>query len=218
VPAGRVATVSNGIDSCAFATTRSRRPLRKIAVVANLRKEKGHDLLIDAAPEILRHFPDASFDIIGDGPELLALQGRARAQGVSEAFTFAGYEPDVAARLKEADIFVLPSRSEAFPNAILEAMSAGLPIVASAVGGIVELVQEGRTGLLVTPGDPHALAHGLCRLMTDRALGARLGRTACQEVQGRYSFERMTSAFEAIYISELTRSGVALKHAHALAS
>jgi glycosyltransferase involved in cell wall biosynthesis len=97
-------------------------------------------------------------------------------------------------------------------------MSAGLPIVASAVGGIVELIQDGRTGLLVTPGDPHALAHSLCRLMSDRALGVRLGRTACQEVQGRYSFERMTSAFEAIYISELTRSGVALKHAHALAS
>jgi len=218
VPAGRVATVSNGIDSCAFAATRSRRPLRKIVVVANLRKEKGHDVLIDAAPEILRHFPDASFDIVGAGPELEALRSRAAAQGVSDAFTFAGYEPDVARRLKDADIFVLPSRSEAFPNAILEAMSASLPIVASAVGGIVELVQEGRNGLLVSPGDPHSLAHGVCRLMADRALGARLGRTACQDVQGRYSFDRMTSAFEAIYISELTRRGGALKHAHALAS
>jgi glycosyltransferase involved in cell wall biosynthesis len=218
VPAGRVATVSNGIDSCAFAATRSRRPLRKIAVVANLRKEKGHDVLIDAAPEILRHFPDASVDIIGAGPELEALQSRARAQGVSSAFTFTGYEPDVARRLKEADLFVLPSRSEAFPNAILEAMSASLPIVASAVGGIVELIADGRTGLLVSPEDPHALAQGVCRLMSDRGLGARLGRTACQDVQGRYSFERMTSAFEDIYITELNRRGVALEHAHALAS
>jgi glycosyltransferase involved in cell wall biosynthesis len=218
VPAGRVVTIANGIDSCAFAATRSRRPLRKIAVVANLRKEKGHDILIDAAPEILRHFPDATFDIVGTGPELDALIARARAQGVSEAFTFAGYEADVARRLKEADIFVLPSRSEAFPNAILEAMSAGLPIVASAVGGVVELLQDGRTGVLVAPGDPHALAHGVCRLMGDRAMGARVGRAACQEVQGRYSFDRMTSAFEAIYISELNRRGVALEHAHALAS
>src|SRR5262249_19470584 len=159
-------------------------------------------------------FPDASFDIVGTGPELDALRTRARAQGVSDAFTFAGYEPEVARRLKEADLFVLPSRSEAFPNAILEAMSAGLPIVASAVGGIVELLQDGRTALLVAAGDPHALAHGVCRLMSDRAFGARLGRTACQHVQGRYTFDRMTSAFEAIYISELNRSGVALRHAH----
>ena len=218
VPAGRVATVSNGIDSCAFAADRSRRPLRKIVVVANLRKEKGHDLLIDAAPEILRHYPDASFDIVGAGPELDALQARARAQGVAGVFTFAGYASDVAQRLKDADIFVLPSRSEAFPNAILEAMSAGLPIVASAAGGIVELIADGRTGLLVAPGDPHALAHSVCRLMSDRALGARLGKAACQEVQGRYTFDRMTSAFEAIYISELNRRGAALEHAHALAS
>lgn len=218
VPAGRVATVSNGIDCCAFAATRSRRPLRRVTVVANLRKEKGHDLLIDAAPEILRHYPDACFDIAGGGPELGALQARARAQGVAGAFTFSGYEANVAQRLKDADIFVLPSRSEAFPNAILEAMSAGLPIVASAVGGIVELVDDGRTGLLVAPGDPHALAHSVCRLMSDRTLGARLGKAACQEVQGRYTFDRMTSAFETIYLSELNRRGVALEHAHALAS
>jgi glycosyltransferase involved in cell wall biosynthesis len=218
VPAGRICLVPNGIDSCVYAGTRSRRPLRRVMVVANLRKEKGHDVLIDAAPEIMRNFPDARFDIVGGGPELEALQGRARAQGVGDAFTFIGYESNVADRLKEADIFVLPSRNEAFPNAVLEAMSSGLPIVASGVGGILELVDDGRTGLLVTPGDPHALAHSVCRLMGDRALGARLGRGACQEVQGRYSFERMTSAFETIYLSELHRRGVAVGHAHALAS
>jgi glycosyltransferase involved in cell wall biosynthesis len=98
-------------------------------------------------------------------------------------------------------------------------MSAGLPIVASGVGGILELVDDGRTGLLVTPGDPHALAHGICRLMADGAMAARLGKAACQEVQGRYSFDRMTSAFEALYLAELTRRGVTLGgRAHAMAS
>ena len=219
VPAGRVATVSNGIDSCAFATTRSRRPLRKVTVVANLRKEKGHDVLIDAAPEILRHFPDAAFEIVGSGPQLEMLQSRVKAQGVAGAFTFIGYEGDVAQRLKDADIFVLPSLSEACPNAVLEAMASGLPIVASAVGGILELIDDGQTGQLVAPGDPHALAHSICRLMADRAFGARLGKAACQQVQGRYSFERMTTAFEFIYLSELHRRGVALEHpAHAMAS
>jgi len=217
VPAGRVATVSNGIDSCAFASSRPARPLRRVTVVANLRKEKGHDVLIDAAPEILRHVPDARFDIIGGGPELETLTARAKAQGVSDAFTFAGYEPNVPSRLRDADIFVLPSRSEAFPNAVLEAMAAGLPIVASGVGGILELIDDGRTGVLVTAGDAHALAHGICRLMADGAAAARLGKAACHEVQGRYSFERMTSAFEALYFAELTQRGVAFG-AHALAS
>jgi glycosyltransferase involved in cell wall biosynthesis len=217
VPADRIATVPNGVESSAFAAIRSRRPLRRVTVVANLQAQKGHDVLIDAAPEILRHFPDATFEIVGDGPELDHLRSRVTAQGVVEAFTFTGYEADVAQRLKEADIFALPSRTEACPNAVLEAMSSGLPIVASAVGGVLELIQDGQTGLLVAPGDPRSLAQSICRLMANRAFGARLGKAACQTVQ-RYSFERMTTAFEMLYLSELNRRGAALDHAHALAS
>jgi glycosyltransferase involved in cell wall biosynthesis len=219
VPENRIDIVPNGIDVSVFATTRSRRALRRVVVVANLQPQKGHDVLIDAAPEILRHFADAVFEIVGAGPELEHLQSRARAQGVSQAFTFTGYDPDVAQRLKDADIFVLPSRNESCPNAVIEAKAAGLPIVASAVGGVVELIDDGRTGLLVAPGDPHALAHSICRLMANRAFGARLGKAASQNVQSRYSFDRMAAAFEAIYLSELTRRGVvAGGHAPALAS
>jgi L-malate glycosyltransferase len=220
VPARRIAIVPNGVDSSAFAAARPRplRPLRRVAVVANLQPQKGHEVLIDAAPEVLRHFPDATFDIVGGGAELAPLMARAKAQGVAEAFTFTGYEPDVPQRLKDADIFVLPSHTEALPNAVLEAMSAGLPIVASAVGGVTELVDDGRTGLLVAPRDSRTLAQAICRVMADSALGASLGAAAADTVR-RYSFERMTSAFETIYLSELTRSGVAAGgHAHALAS
>jgi glycosyltransferase involved in cell wall biosynthesis len=217
VSAGRIAMVPNGVDRSAFATARPGRPLRRVSVVANLHPRKGHDILIDAAPEVLRHFPDATFDIVGDGPERANLQARAKAQGVGAAFTFAGHDENVAQRLHDADIFVLPSHTEAFPNAVLEAMCAGLPIIASGVGGLLELVDDGRTGLLVPPGDPRALAHGVCRLMTDRALGERLGKTASHEVQ-RYSFNRMTSSFEQLYLAELNRRGAALGHAHALAS
>jgi glycosyltransferase involved in cell wall biosynthesis len=88
-------------------------------------------------------------------------------------------------------------------------MSAGLPIVASGVGGILELIDDHRTGLLVPPCDPNALARGICRLMADQPLGARLGEAASHEVRGRYSFDRMTAAFEAVYLSELARRGVA---------
>jgi glycosyltransferase involved in cell wall biosynthesis len=208
VPSRKIATVSNGVDRELFAPHAAHSKLRRVAVVANLRPEKRHDVLIDAAPEVLRHFPDARFAIVGGGPELRSLQARTVDQGVSHAFTFAGHEEDVASRLQASDIFVLPSQSEAFPNAVLEAMAAGLPIVASGVGGILELIDDHRTGLLVPPCDPHALARGICRLMADQPLGARLGEAASQEVRGRYSYERMTAAFEAVYLSELTRRGV----------
>jgi glycosyltransferase involved in cell wall biosynthesis len=209
VPARNVATVSNGVDRRIFVPHPVRAKLRRVVVVANLRPEKRHDVLIDAAPEVLRHFPDARFEIVGGGPELASLQGRTVDQGVAHAFAFVGHDEDVATRLRAADVFVLPSQSEAFPNAVLEAMSAGLPIVASGVGGILELIDDHRTGLLVPPCDPNALARGICRLMADQPLGARLGEAASHEVRGRYSFDRMTAAFEAVYLSELARRGVA---------
>ena len=133
VPERKIAVMPNGLDFAPFAPRAAARPpLRKVAVVANLRPHKGHDVLIDAAVEILERFPDARFEIIGDGLGARGAAARAEAHGVAHAFTFVGHCDDVPARLADADIFVLPSRSESFPNAVLEAMAAGLPIVASA--------------------------------------------------------------------------------------
>jgi glycosyltransferase involved in cell wall biosynthesis len=208
VPERKVALIANGLD---FERVQPRQPgarLRKVIVVANLRREKGHDVLIDAAAEVLRRFPDAEFEIVGGGPELETLLAHAEARRVLHAFTFLGQRDDVPARLAAADIFVLPSRSEAFPNAALEAMAAGLPIVASGVGGIPELIADGTTGLLVPPGDAPAVADRLCRLMTDPGLASRLGAAARAEALARYSFDRMVAAFEALYLTELARRGV----------
>jgi len=102
----------------------------------------------------------------------------------------------------------LPSRSEAFPNAVLEAMAAGLPIVASAVGGILELIDDGRTGVLVPAGDADALADVLCRVIADAPQAARLGEAARVDACARYSFERMVGAFEQLYRTELARRGL----------
>jgi glycosyltransferase involved in cell wall biosynthesis len=190
VPRQRIAVIPNGLDVVHFRARAPRGRIRRVAVVANLRPEKGHDVLIDAAPEILRRFPDAHVDLVGG------------------AITFHGHCEDVAARLDEADLFVLPSRSEAFPNAVLEAMGAGLPVVASGVGGIRELIDHEQTGLLVPPGDPRALARQICRLMADPALAGRLAASARTRVQTRYSFERMVAAFEGVYLDELARRGV----------
>ena len=207
VPERKIAVVPNGLDFDPFAPRAPRAALRKVAVVANLRPLKGHDVLIDAAVEILENFPDATFDVIGEGPERDSLVARAAAHGVAHAFTFAGYCASVPARLADADIFVLPSRSESFPNAILEAMASGLPVVASGVGGILELVDDGRTGLLVRAGEPDALARCVMHLMSDAVKGARLGAAARDDAFVHYSFERMVAGFDALYLTELARHG-----------
>jgi 1,4-alpha-glucan branching enzyme len=218
VPPERIVVIPNGLDTSAFSARAPRRSLRTITVIANLRREKAHDVLVDAAPEILRRFPDARFEIVGAGPEMAALAERTRTLGVAPAFAFRGHCDDVAARLREADVFVLPSRSEAFPNAVLEAMAAGLPIVASGVGGIRELVDHERTGLLVPPDDRAGLAAAICRVIADPAWSARLGAAARERALTRFDFDRMVSGFERLYLSELARRGVAVAQRARLAT
>jgi L-malate glycosyltransferase len=212
VPERRIAVVPNGLDFAPFAARVSRAALRKVVVVANLRPLKGHEVLVDASVEILERFPDARFEVIGDGPERGALVARAQAHGVAHAFRFIGHCGDVPARLAAADIFVLPSRSESFPNAILEAMAAGLPIVASGVGGILELIDDGYNGWLVPPGEEAPLASRVMRLMADPQEGARLGAAGRAGALARYSFDRMVADFDELYVTELVRHGARAGH------
>jgi L-malate glycosyltransferase len=205
-----IAVVPNGIEINRAVRAAGRRAPRRVVMVANLRRVKGHDVLIEAAAQVLARVPDATFDIVGGGPLLDSLREMTRQRGVARAFTFFGHQDDVAGRLAEADIFTLPSRSEAMPNALLEAMAAGLPVVASAVGGIRQIVADGRTGLLVPPDDPAALASRLLELMQETALAAALGAAARVEVAARYSFEAMVAAFEAVYVAELRQRCPAL--------
>jgi glycosyltransferase involved in cell wall biosynthesis len=105
--------------------------------------------------------------------------------------------------LAAADIFVLPSRSEALPNSVLEAMASGLPVVASSVGGLTDVVEDGRTGSLVPVDDPIALSTAVQEVIEHPSLADRLGANAREAVIGRYSFERMANEFEALYRSQL---------------
>ncbi|HKT79416.1 MAG TPA: glycosyltransferase [Vicinamibacterales bacterium] len=208
VPRRKIAVIPNGVDLDRYEAHAYRRQLRRVVMVANLRPEKGHDVLIDASVEVLKRFPNTHFDIVGTGPQRIAVIEKAHATGVAHAFTFAGHDDNVAKRLADADMFVLPSRSEAFPNALLEAMAAGLPVVASGVGGILELVEHNHTGLMTPAGDAHALAKRICQLVEDPQLAGRLGRTARATVRRRFSFDRMVGAFESLYLAELSRRGV----------
>jgi L-malate glycosyltransferase len=204
VPPSKIRVVPNGLDLDRFTAAAHRPSTQRIAIVANLRPEKGHDTLIDAAPAVLARFPGATFDVVGAGPEREALVARARARGVAQAFAFSGHAEDVLAHLREADVFVLPSRTEAFPNAILEAMAAGVPVVASAVGGILEVVRDDVTGLLVPADRPDVLAHRVNRLLGESLLRERLAAAGRALVVERYSFERMVNDFEHLYVDQLT--------------
>lgn len=199
VPARKIAVIPNGLDTEVYALRGPIARVRRVATVANLRPEKGHDVLLDAAAIVVRRFPDAHFDIVGAGPELAALEARVESLGLTSAVSFLGHCEDVPARLAAADLFVLPSRSEAFPNAVLEAMAIGLPTIASAVGGLLEVIQPERNGVLVPVGDPQALARAISGLMADPARAARLGAAARAHAQ-TFSFSGMVAGFEQIYL------------------
>ncbi len=205
IRASRICVVPNGLDLTRFHPQPDRAASRIVTMVANLRPGKGHDTLIDAASLVLRRFPDVRFELIGDGTERQLLEQRAAQRGVAHAVTFLGHVEDVGSRLAQSAIFTLPSESEAFPNAVLEAMACGLPVVASAVGGIREVVQHGETGFLVPPRDPEALADRLCGLLTQPALAATWGARGRALVESRYSFERMVTGITTLYNQALTR-------------
>jgi glycosyltransferase involved in cell wall biosynthesis len=208
VPRKKIAVIPNGIDLARFARPAISTAVRRVVIVGNLRPEKGHDVLIDAAALVAQRFPATRFDIVGAGPLRDALTRRVHERQLASVVRFAGHQADVATWLQAADLLVLPSRSEAFPNAVLEGMAAGLAIVASDVGGVPELIDDGRTGLLTPAGDARVLADRISSLIADPAMAARLGAAARREVASRYSFERMVTQFENLYATELARRGL----------
>ncbi|HTI38116.1 MAG TPA: glycosyltransferase [Vicinamibacterales bacterium] len=203
VPSRRVHQIANGVNAGRFAQRSSRREIRTVVTVANLRQEKAHEVLIIAAARLVPHHPYLRFVIAGDGPRRAELERLVDARGLREHVTFAGHCDDVPALLADADLFALPSRSEAFPNAVMEAMAAGLPIVATAVDGLLDLVEPHRTGVLVPPDAPDALADAIESLVVVPERAAAMGMAARETVRARYSFERMVSAFESLYAAEL---------------
>ena len=199
VPRAKITVIPNGIDSAAFAPRVPRDDVRTIITVANLRAEKDHETLIAAAAALAPRYPGLRVQVVGDGYRRAALEALAQARGVADVVEFLGHREDVPALLAAADAYVLPSRSEAFPNGAIEAMAAGLPVIATAVGGLLDLIEDGRTGLLVPASDPEALTVAIKAVIDNPSLGHRLGAAARQAVETRYAFDRMVNAFQTLY-------------------
>jgi glycosyltransferase involved in cell wall biosynthesis len=203
-PRDKVDVVPNSVawrdfDPPAGSTTRAGitdDPAAPLALVpARLEDQKGHVHLLEAATRL----PEVRFALAGDGSRRAALEARARALGVADRVRFLGHRDDMPALLAASDIVVLPSLSEGLPIALLEAMAAGTPVIASAIGGVNELVRSGENGLLVPPRDPAALASAIRTLTSDPVLAADHAAAAKECVRRRYSADEMCSRVQMIY-------------------
>jgi len=205
VPQRKITVIPNGLNLDAFPPAPQRTHRRVVVAVANLRRGKGLETLLRAAALVLPHHPDARFKFVGGGALRSSLEAEAAALGIAGSVDFLGSQDDVGRILQEGDIFACPSHMEAFPNVVMEAMAAGLPIVASKVGGIPELIAHGSNGMLVPPGAAEPLAATIVRLMDDAGLATALGAEARRAVAAGYSFDRMTASMEQLYVTELSR-------------
>jgi glycosyltransferase involved in cell wall biosynthesis len=170
-----------------------------VGVVARLEAEKGHPTLIQAWPQVLRAVPDAYLLVVGEGSRRDALEAQARELRVAHRVIFTGRRDDVPAVTAALDVAVLPSYREAQGLTILEAMALSRPVVASNVGGIPEMIQDGVTGLLVPPHDPDALAAAIIRLLQDHSYADMLARAGHDLVHDRFCIDLMVRAVETIY-------------------
>ncbi|MBN2056730.1 glycosyltransferase [bacterium] len=202
---GKIITIHNGLDGAAAAGIKSRdRPDGELVLVtaARLLKKKGIHILLDALARLPTD-PPWRLWILGDGPEREALLTQARCLNMADRVDFYGWRADVLSFIGAADLFVLPSYEEGFPNVLLEAMARGKPIVATAVDGNPEAVVDGSTGLLVPAGDPLALAIALRRLLSDEEERRRMGEAGRRRCLTEFNLSRMIRSFDAYYRARL---------------
>jgi len=169
------------------------RPL--VLTCARLDEQKGHDVLLRAAVEL----SDVAFAFAGEGPKRAELEALAGELGVEGRAAFLGRRDDIPALLAACDVFALPSLYEGSSLAVLEAMAARRAVVSSAIGGTEELIEDGRNGLLVEPGDVAGLRAALARLLEDAELRGELGRRARERAERDFAPEAMVAANERIY-------------------
>ncbi len=218
-PEDKIAVIYDGIDVREWTLDEAHRARRSeyrqtfgfqdrdlvCVTVANLREEKGVQYLVEAAPTVLAECPFARFLIIGSDWMSGRLQRRCQELGVAPAFTFAGYRQDIRSWYAAGDIAVLPSLSEGLPLCLIEAMSMGLPVIATRVSGIPELVDHPHTGILVAPRDPAALSEAIIALAKARPQRAGMGMLGRKRVERMFTIERMIEELLACYQRMLHR-------------
>jgi glycosyltransferase involved in cell wall biosynthesis len=198
----RVTTIPNGVDSERFRRHAQKAEARRtlglpggdtlvLGCTGRLSPQKGLSYLLRAVAQLASRYPMLHVALAGDGPLAQALREEALALGIKERVHFLGFRSDVQPVLDAADVFVLPSLWEALPYSLLEAMAAELPVVATRVAGVPEVVAEGETGLLVSPADPQALAGALEQLLDSPTLRRRMGQEGRRRVINHFDERTM---------------------------
>jgi glycosyltransferase involved in cell wall biosynthesis len=215
-PPDKVVVVPNGRDLSQFAPGGHRDRVRTelgiadsvslVGVVGRLEAQKGHRYLLEAWPAVVKAWPDARLVVIGDGSLRAELEQQARETGVAEHVMFLGFRSDIPHLLDAMDGVVLPSLYEGMPLTAIEASAMARPIVATAVDGTPEVIEDGLTGWLVPPADPPALARALTRMLGDRARAAAVGRAGRARVLERFDLASQVEATAAVYRDVAPRS------------
>lgn len=219
-PEGQVITIHNGIDLSGFPSmfqTHERDAVRAelgippdaivLATVAVLRPQKGIQFLIRAMPEILASNPQTYYLIVGSGSHQKALREEVYKAGIGERVIFAGMRKDVPQLLAASDVFVLPTLTEALPTVLAEAMAARLPVIASRVGGVPEMVADGQNGVLVEPEDLSGLASACIQLLNNPEQRAAMGAQGWKIVNQRFNIERQVDQLKELYLEQLRAYG-----------
>jgi glycosyltransferase involved in cell wall biosynthesis len=204
IPLRKIQVIHNGIALTPFErpadaalraslSHESGRPI--VLAVARLDKQKGHTFLLEAAAMV----PEAQFVLVGDGPERGALEAQVATLGLRDRVQFLGYRSDIPELLAACDLFVLPSLYEGLPLSILEAMAAGKPVIATAIGGTDEVIVPDCSGVLVPPADAPVLAAAIKTLLADPSLARRLALAGQARVAAMFSAAQMVRQVTQVY-------------------
>lgn len=217
IPEHKITLVANAIDSDHYRPgTIPRLEARQkfslppeapvLAGVGRLTPQKNFLLFLDVVADLQREIPDLHILLAGTGPEDSLLRQHAASLGIADRVVFAGYVADSREVYAAADFLLMPSRFEGLPMTLLEAMSSGLPVVASALDGIAEVISSGADGVLAPPGDRDGFVRAVCELWRNASARKTMGQAARETIEARYSARRMVSQIEEIYARLLPAS------------
>ena len=215
VAPSRIRLIRNGVNMQTFAaakiqrqTTRTTNEPLRIGLVGRLAQEKGIDVLIRAAAIVIRQSPNVVFRVAGDGPDRASLEDLIRQTGIQDRVHLLGRQPDMPGFYATTDILVSSSRQEGLPVALLEGMASALPVVATRVGAVPEVIVDGESGLLVPPDQPEALASAILRLLNDPDLRLQFAAAAQNRIAREFSSARMAADYLDCYRAALASRGV----------
>lgn len=212
----KVTIIYNGIDISRFSFMRDIAAKKRqemgfnpseaiVGIVAHLTPVKNHECFLLAGRKILNTYPETKFLIVGDGPLRSKLETVSKHLGLSDSVTFTGQRRDVPELMAMLNVFTLCSLSEGMPNAVLEAMAAGKPVVVTNVGGCPEIVEEAKTGFIVPSNDPSAFAEKIMTLLANKELANRMGQTGRKRVEANFTVHKMTRSYEELYENLIQR-------------